>query len=358
MFFKNMEKKSSAFSSRFIIDGVPQGPTPADMLLPLEGLKPSSESLDEIIDESTDLAPSAYKFSAAHISDYLAAVNAFKEGRSMPVQFTDSLTKGRIAAALIETIWRTGEFTLEDLSLFLSWKWDESPVGNMAALYHSVEAAAEYIDALGLPVSGHEYSPEEGGCRFSALASGAPEGRKCPSKALAAPSDWVIYVPFDTCEFRLGGSRLSEGVNARSCVAPDISDAAYFTDCYELVRELVSDGIVRSGITVSEGGLMKALSDMIPDGCGISADITGIMRAYEEFPVRVLFSEIPGVILTFRDSDFDYIDAEFILQDVAYYPLGHIDPGKDGISVITLSQQPLSGILGSILDHHALEGED
>ena len=357
MFFKNMEKKNSAFSSRFIIDGVPQGPTPADMLLPLEGLKPSSESLEEIIDESTDLAPSAYKFNAARIDEYLAEVKAFKAGRPMPVQFTDSLTKGRIAEALIDTIWQNGETGLEDLSLFLSWHWDESPIGNMAALYRSVEAAAEYIDALGLPVSGHEYCPEEGGCRFSARAYGAPEGRKCPSKALPSSSDWVIYVPFDTCEFRLGGSRLSEAVNARSSVAPDISDAAYFTDCYELVRELVSDGIVRSGVTVSEGGLMKALSDLLPEGFGISADITGIMRAYDEFPVRVLFSEIPGVILTFRDSDFDYIDAEFILQDVAYYPLGHMTAGKDGISVITLSQQSLSGILSSILEHHA-EGED
>lgn len=357
MFFKNMEKKSSAFSSRFIIDGVPQGPTPADMLLPLEGLKPSEESLDEIVDESTDLAPSVYKFTAARISDYLAEVLAFKEGRPMPVQFTDSLTKGRIAASLIDTIWRTGESGLEDLSLFLSWKWDESPVGNMAALYSSVEAAAEYIDALGLPVSGHDYTPEEGGCRFSARVSGAPGSRKCPSKAPVEASDWVVYVPFDPCEFRLGGSRLSEAVGARSSVAPDISDAGYFSDCYELVRELVADGIVRSGVTVLEGGLLKALSDLLPDGCGISADITGIMRAYEEFPVRVLFSEIPGVILTFRDSDFDYIDAEFILQDVAYYPLGHITPGKDGISVITLSQQPLSGILSSILEHHA-EGED
>lgn len=353
-----MEKKSSAFSSRFIIDGVPQGPTPADMLLPLEGLKPSAESPDEVIDESTDLAPSAYKFNAARIDEYLAEVNAVKDGRSMPVQFTDSLTKGRIAAALIDTIWRTGESGLEDLSLFLSWKWDESPVGNMAALYRSVEAAAEYIDALGLPVSGHEYAAEEGGCRFSARVSGAPDGRKCPPKAFAAPSDWVIYVPFDTCEFRLGGSRLSEAVNARSSVAPDISDTSYFTDCYELVRELVSDGIVRSGVTVYEGGLMKALSDLLPAGCGISADITGIMRAYDEFPVRVLFSETPGVILTFRDSDFDYIDAEFILQDVAYYPLGHITPDRDGMSVVTLSQQPLSSILSSILDHHAIEGED
>ena len=357
MFFKNMEKKSSAFSSRFIIDGVPQGPTPADMLLPLEGLKPSSESPDEVIDESTDLAPSVYKFNAAHIDDYLNAVTAFGNGRSMPVQFTDSLTKGRIAAALIDALWREGQFGLADLSLSLSWRWDEAPVGNMAALYRSVEAAAEYIDALGLPVTSHEYIPEEGGCRFSALVSGAPEGRKCSPKAFAAPSDWVIYVPFDTCEFRLGGSRLSEAVGARSSVAPDISDTSYFTDCFELVRELVADGIVRSGVTVCEGGLMKALSDLLPDGCGISADITGIMRAYEEFPVRVLFSETPGVILTFRDSDFDYIDAEFILQDVAYYPLGHITPGKDGISVITLSQQPLSGILSSILEHHA-EGED
>ena len=353
-----MEKKTSAFSSRFIIDGLLQGPTPEEMLLPLEGLRASGAGEDEIIDESTDLAPSAYKFSAGRIGEYLKALAPLPPMRPMPVQFTDSLTKGRIAAALIDRIWSAGHFGLEDLSLFLKWCWDEAPVGNMAALYRSVEAAAEYIDALGLPVSGHEYDPSGDGCRFSAKALGAPEDRKCPSAAPAEPSDWVIYVPFDTCEFRLGGSMLSEAVEARSCVAPDISDAGYFADCYELVRELVEDGIVRSGATVFEGGLIKALRDFLPEGYGIEADISGIMRSYDEFPVRVLFSEIPGVILTFRDSDFDYIDAEFILQDVAYFPLGHVAPGIDGVSVRTESVQPLAGILGSILDHRALEGED
>lgn len=353
-----MEKKTSAFSSRFIIDGLLQGPTPEEMLLPLEGLKASGAGDEEIVDETTDLAPSAYKFSAGRIDEYLAAVAPFPPCRSMPVQFTDSLTKGRIAEALLGAIWKTGHFGLEDLSLALEWSWNEAPVGNMAALYRSVEAAAEYIDALGLPVTSHGYDAAGDGCRFSAKALGAPEERKCPAVAQGEPSDWVIYVPFDTCEFRLGGSRLSEAVDARSCVAPDISDTGYFADCYELVREIVEDGIVRAGVTVLEGGLLKALEGFVPAGCGIDADISGIMRAYDEFPVRVLFSEVPGVLLTFRDSDFDYIDAEFILQDVAYFPLGHIAPGRSGVSVRTESTQPLAGILGSILDHHAVEGED
>ena len=39
--------------------------------------------------------------------------------------------------------------------------------------------------------------------------------------------------------------------------------------------------------------------------------------------MRILFSEVPGVIFQINDSDYDYLDAELLLQDVMYFPLGH-----------------------------------
>ncbi len=57
---------------------------------------------------------------------------------------------------------------------------------------------------------------------------------------------------------------------------------------------------------------------------GADIDISGIMSAYgEDKKLRILFSEVPGAIIQIKDSDYDYVDAEFLLQDIAYYPIGH-----------------------------------
>ena len=79
---------------------------------------------------------------------------------------------------------------------------------------------------------------------------------------------------------------------------------------------------------------MTALSHLIPKNSGFSADISGLMKSYAENNiVRILFSEVPGVIIEIDDSDYDYIDAEFLLQDVAYYPLGHPCSNKKGLRI-------------------------
>ena len=71
--------------------------------------------------------------------------------------------------------------------------------------------------------------------------------------------------------------------------------------------------------------------------------------------VRLLFSEVPGAIIQVRDADFDYIDAEFILQDVAYFPLGH--PSADGeLHLASSAKTGIQTILESLMQN--AEGED
>jgi len=177
--------------------------------------------------------------------------------------------------------------------------------------------------------------------------------------ALPDSSDWLIYIPFDTCDFRLGGSTLSLSTNARSSIAPEIGDADYFIDCYEVVRELVEDGIVKAGVTVHRGGLITALKKMTSGGTGIKADISDISNAYGgEFPVRILFSEIPGVVIQIADIDYDYVDAELLLQDTAYFPIGHPVPGTASLSISSGEKRGISSILESLLGRDTSEGED
>jgi phosphoribosylformylglycinamidine (FGAM) synthase-like enzyme len=111
-------------------------------------------------------------------------------------------------------------------------------------------------------------------------------------------------------------------------------------------------------MTVGDGGMVSALEMMCSEGVGASIDISGVMKAYgEKKGNRVLFSEVPGALIQVRDLDYDYIDAEFLLQDVAYFPLGHPVKGDGSVKVRT-GGGGISEILQSLLSSQASEGED
>ncbi len=385
-----MKEKSSALHSKYIIDGVTRQLTPAEMLDDCLAAKrdctPAVEGdLEPVVDESTDPSPSLKKFLNQNVQSYLATVvRLLDEPRPFPAAFADSYTKGRIAKALLDAAWLNGHFKLGDLAIAAKWKWNCRPLGNMAAFYSSAEAAADYINDLGICLS--EYSFAESGrlcqtffkvgaCEKTGsqdedgifLPEDAPFGsehpvlgrrRAVPDKLAADPDSWIIYVPFDSCDFRLGGSLLCDALGQNGDNFPEIGDADYFIDCYEVIREFVEDKVAVSAATVSDGGLLAALKSMCSGDVGADIDISGIMRAYgEEKNVRVLFSEIPGAIIQIKDSDYDYVDAELLLQDIAYYPVGHPVTGTGEIKVHT-GGSGIAGILQSLLGSQAPEGED
>lgn len=344
----------NAFHSKFIIDGVPREFTPAGILSPVMEKAPEPQPAGEtILDETFDPAPGTIRLDPSKVEDYLQAVTGFR-GR-VQVPFAAPCTRARIASAIIDTLWRSGNFKLDDLPLTAKWTFSLDRVGDMAAFYASVEAAADYIDAMRLSIRrvGCEEGPFD--LRLATPFSGAP--LLVDDCLHPDPQSWIIYVPFDTSsDYRLGGSLLAQALGLKSGVAPQLTDADYLMDCFEVVREMAEDGVLLSAVTVAEGGLYPALKRMTADGTGARVDISGIMRACaEDDIVRILFGEVPGAIIQIRDADFDYIDAEFLLQDIAYFPMGHPDP----MGRLKLEHSARSGIqtiLESLMQN--AEGED
>ncbi len=386
-----MKEKTSALHSKYIIDGVSRQLTPAEMLddcLASKGAEivRADEGAEPIVDESTDPSPSLKKIQDQDINGYLAKVVSLSgDPRPFSVSFPESCTKALIAKALLDAIWMNGRFKLSDLTLAARWRWNSRPLGNMAAFYASAEATADYINDLGICLSGYSFSESARLCQASFkvgasdkgdtqeeddifLPGDAPFGsehptlgrrRAVPDKLSADPDSWIIYVPFDGCAFRLGGSLLCDALGQNGDNFPEIGDADYFIDCYEVVREFVEDKVTVSAVTVGDGGLLAALKSMCSAETGADIDISGIMRAYgEKDRVRVLFSEVPGAIIQIKDIDYDYIDAEFLLQDIAYYPIGHPVPGSGEVNVKSGCSGGISGILQSLLACQASEGED
>ncbi len=385
-----MKEKTSALHSKYIIDGVSRRLTPAEMLDDCIASKDEvtiqkNGDFEPVVDESTDPSPSMKKFQSQNVQGYLATiVSLLDEPRPFPAAYADPYTRGRIAKALLDAVWMNGHFKLGDLTIAARWKWNCKPLGNMAAFYSSAEATADYINNLGICLSGYSFTEsgrlcqtafKVGACEKTEsqdedeifLPEDAPFGsehpvlgrrRTVPDKLAADPDSWIIYVPFDSCDFRLGGSLLCDALGQNGDNFPEIGDADYFIDCYEVIREFIEDRIAVSAATVCDGGLLTALKLMCSGDVGADIDISGIMSAYgEDNKLRILFSEIPGAIIQIKDSDYDYVDAEFLLQDIAYYPMGHPVTGTGEVNV-KAGGSGIAGILQSLLSSQASEGED
>lgn len=361
----------------YIIDGVQMALSPLRMLRECSvepPLEPDGDP-DTLADEQLDLKPDNYCFQDNLVEQYAQSLPA---KRTFPLAFPGPYTAGKVAQALLDAIWMSGHFRLGDLSLKAEWRWNHKSMGHAAAFYHSVESACSYLDALGLKLDQFSLCNGQPSVSFKAGTVAEEDAldeetslfrelpyrtanprisrrRKASGALLPEPSDWLIYIPFDPCDYRLGGSALAQALGVQPSTPPDVSDADYFIDCYEVVRELVEDGIVKAGATVGDGGLMACLQAMTAGGTGADISIRNICKAYgDETQVRVLFAEVPGVVLQIADIDYDYIDAELILQDVVYYPIGHPSATHGGVRLTESVEIPQ--ILESLLN--TLEGED
>ncbi len=334
-------------NSRYIIDGVQCELIPSDVLD--GGVSKPAVSSGTIIDETLDPAAGGAAFSVSKAGEYIALLRDCPRP-SYPFAFSAQHTRAVLAAALVDSCWMEGDFLLEDVVVDPHWSWEEGPVGTAAAFYRSVEAVAEYLDSLDLRIGA--YSLGQGSPRFSAAVrpGGGAAERHLPDTLVADPSSWIIYVPFDTSDYRLGGSLLAAASgSAGGGTAPSVDDAAYFMDCYEVVRELSHDGILLSARTVLEGGLASAL-DAFAGATGADVNVSDLPAALEDSDlVRLLFAEVPGALVQVRDDDFDYVDAELLLQDVMYFPLGHPTPGRPGLRIGTDKRKGIEGILASLL---------
>lgn len=358
-----MKDKASPLFSQYILDGVQMEETPFSALYDcLDGngtVDVPEGPFPDIVDEYLDKKPSAASYDPAKAELYVEEILRTPWNRkAVDPDYPVFWTKSAINAVLLDTLFREGHFTLQDILLIAKWDWNNGPAGNMAAFYDSTVTAGHYLFDLGVRLDRYFVESNHRECRFEIeVRSKVGSRRRCPDTMGPESSDWLLYIPFDNGRMNLGGSALSATAGHGSGVEPDLQDPDYFIDCYEIVREMVEDGIITAGIAVGRGGLATA-AERFRGRRGFTLDIGGIMTARNETdPVRVLFSEVPGVLVQIRDSDYDYLDSQFLLQETAYFPVGHPDPQSRAVKVCADTKNGVSGILQSLLDQ-ASEGED
>lgn len=395
-----MKENENALHSRYVIDGTVGEATPAELLnecmeYPFEEDIATLQFCD-IVDETIEPPLSAHSYDSSKIQEYIGMTSSgIGSERPFRMLYPGHFTRLQIAQALIGRIWSKGHFKLGDLRLWAQWEWDSRPVGNMAAFYSSISDASDYIYGLGVKLTDYIFMETDGrsSAKFYAwlpeedpdedcaddqmhevpailphhnILFKAPyesshpwisEERMCPRALVDDPGSSLIFIPFDPCGFKLGGSLLAELTGHEGGAAPSIQDPDYFIDCYEVVRELIEDGVIMSGVTVGDGGLAAA-AHTLSQGKGIDLDIGGLAASYQENEMmKILFGEVPGVLFQVSSLDYDYMDSQLILQDVAYYPVGKPSDAHSGVTVSQSSKADVSDILAALLAQ-ASEGED
>lgn len=331
---------STIFISNYIIDGVSMDTSPAQLLgedIPLTGIP--------VVDETLDPAPGG-DFDEAKIQDYLKLIKGLSPSLQLP--YAGQYARCRMAYSLMDSMWYRGPASLEELSLNASFRWNNVRLGEGAALYNAAQQSADLAEMLDLKLVHTDFA--EGEPEVSFCVNGVEAERIIGSSLVCEESSWLVYMPFDVDDLHLGGSALSEAAGQFGGTAPDMEGPDYFIDCYEVVRELAVDGILLSAKTVARGGLLAALDSMCGDGCGAQIDISDLLRAYPGTDaVHALFSELPGVIFQIRDFDFDYVDAELLLQDVMYFPIGHPCKGISGVRISWSHRPAVESIVDSLI---------
>lgn len=350
-----MKDNASLLFSNYILDGVQADCTPFESLYDcLDGngtVDVPKGPFTDIVDEYLDKAPHTFEYDLRMAGVYAAKLARLSEDdKNLDINYPALSTISKINSVLLDAIFREGHFTLQDMLLMATWDWQRNRTGAMAAFWESTSAAGRYLFDLGIRLDRYFVEENRRACTFEVtFRNKMSRARKCPATMSTNPSNWLIYIPFGTQRLHLGGSAISRHIGHDGGVEMDLSDADYFMDCYEVVRELVEDGVITAGIPVGLGGLMTA-AEKFRGKAGFDLNISGIMSAMgEKDPIKVLFSEMPGVLVEISDDDYDYLDAQMLLQEISYYPVGHPDSGMFGIHISRDDKFGIGSILASLI---------
>lgn len=242
-----------------------------------------------------------------------------------------------IAESLTNLVWAPVEDGIKGVSLSANWMWPCRNLGEDARLYKAVKAASDFAIELGINIPTGKDS--------MSMTQKYPDGEKVLSPGTLIVStvaqckdvykivrpdlkhieDSVItYIPFDFIDsetFALGGSAFSQVTNQLGNESVDVENGNYFVECFEAVQKMVENKLVLAGHDISAGGLVTALMEMCYPSTkgGIVADLTSLG---EKDSVRVLFSEMPGVVLQINRKDVDNVSSIAKEFGVKLYQIG------------------------------------
>jgi phosphoribosylformylglycinamidine synthase len=139
-----------------------------------------------------------------------------------------------------------------------------------------------------------------------------------PFLALHYDAD-IVYIDFSKDKYCLGGSSFAQLINKIGNQTPTVKDPAYFAKAFNAIQACINKGLILAGHDISAGGMATALLEMTfpVNDMGMDLDLSSIR---ESDPVKLLFSENPGVLIQVKD--IKTVEKIFAVQQIEYHLLG------------------------------------
>ncbi|HLN21975.1 MAG TPA: phosphoribosylformylglycinamidine synthase [Bacteroidales bacterium] len=237
-----------------------------------------------------------------------------------------------IAEALTNIVWAPMPDGLKSISLSANWMWPCRNPGEDARLYEAVTAAGDFAKALGVNIptgkdslsmtqkynDGIVYSP---GTVIISAAGEVSDIRKIIEPVIVNdPETSLLYIDLSSDEFKTGGSSLAQVLNLLGTEAPTVKDPEYFSDVFNTIQQLVSEGKILAGHDISAGGMLTTLLEMCFSNTegGLAVNLTALD---ETDSIKMLFSQNPGIIIQVRDEA--EIAEKLLENGISYYSIGY-----------------------------------
>lgn len=238
-------------------------------------------------------------------------------GHAPVVGLIDEAAASRLAVAeaLTNIVWASLTHGLQGVSLSANWMWPANNQGENARLYRAVKALSDFAIHLGINVPTGKDSlsmtqkyPDgtrvlaPGTVIVSAVAEVDDVKKTISPVVQPIDQSQLIYIDFSDSPFHLGGSVLSQVLNALGEETPDVVDADYLRRAFMAVQEMIHKDILLAGHDVSAGGLVTALLEMCFSWPQMGLDIE-LPTEVENDLIRFLFSEKPAVVVQTHDPE-------------------------------------------------------
>lgn len=260
-------------------------------------------------------------------------------GHAPAISMIDASAGSRmsIAEALTNLVWTPIKEGISSISLSANWMWPCRNEGEDARLYKAVEAASNFAIELGINIptgkdslsmtqkypDGHKVIAP-GTVIISTVAPAEDVTKTVTPLLKKEKNSSIIFIPFSESTdsiFQLGGSSLAQVTGNLGNKTPDVENANYFKKCFEAVQEMVKNNLLLSGHDISSGGIVTALLELnfANNEGGIIADLSPLK---EKDPVRLLFAEVPGIVVQIKDSHISNIESISQEYNINTYKIG------------------------------------
>ena len=246
-----------------------------------------------------------------------------------------AMARMSVGEALTNLVWAKVS-ALQDVKCSGNWMWAAKLPVEGGALYSAAKAMHDMMVSLGIAVDGGKDSlsmaalaPDGNGGQETVKAPGSlvisayvtcPDVTKTVTPALELPDDGrLLYVDLGGGKHRLGGSALGQVFGQVGDASPDVEDPKLLERAFNVVQQLIDDGVITAGHDRSDGGLITTLLEMAFAGdCGIDVELSG------DDAIAMLFSEELGLVMEVAAADERRALDAFADVEVPCVPIGTV----------------------------------